>query len=277
MRSTRITVVGVGVSLALLLVLGTANAEVGAIYEPGRVDMAAGFVQTVVDEPDPFGYWVRIGHPDSVRRRLLNIDGDDRGDGPPAMIQDASWDGPIVLWSKNLTNSGHKIVISRFVGGAWETPERINADDGEQFDPALALAPNGTLHVVYWQANDGVWDIRHQALANAGDAWTLPVVISAPGDVSCRPSVAIHNGLLAVVYEVHPNGAGTDPKEVTLAERPDEDTSDFVSEMITSTALDGRLRPRIHSQNGKLWIDWIDSTAVDDAYDGEMAWVKRTK
>lgn len=276
MRFLHITgVAGIAI-LAALLLSGVSQAEVGAIYEPARAGMASGYVQTVVDEPDPFGYWIRINHADHPRRHVLNVDGDDRGDGPPALAQDLSWSGPVVVWSRNLNQSGYKIVFSKFVAGGWTAPERINLDDGEQFDPAVTVAPNGSLHVVYWQLHNGEYDVRHQVLGIADDAWSLPVVVSQPGDVSCRPSIAIHNGSLKVLYEVHPNGAGTSPKEVTLAERPDEGAPDFSALIVASSSLDGKLWPRIHSVGGKLWVDWIDTTGAADEFDGQMAWSRRT-
>jgi hypothetical protein len=260
-----------GALAVALLHAPTARGEVGVVYHDGRTDQTTLYLQTVVDEPDPFGIWFRHSDNTDLRRRVLNADGDDLGDGPPSIVYNAVWKMPVVVWSKNYPLSGERrIVISSFVDGAWQAPQPLNTLGGEQLDPFVTVGPGGSLHVVFWSVHDGQHGVYHQALVSRDDGWFAPTLISRPGEIACRPSAAIHQGEPRVVYEVLMDLTGEGPRDIVLAELSD---AAIVTTVIATSTHDGPLGPQVHSNGSTLWVDWIDFTNVADTV-GEMAWRK---
>src|SRR5262245_28802291 len=142
---------------AVLLVLGfgllnfaPARAEVGVVVPVGTSVPAGAYVVGVItEEPTPIGgsLWVRMGPP-TVYRSVLNPGGETNEDGAPSLVSDSA--GLIVAgWSLN-TPTGYDVVVSRFVAGDWTAPQVVIGGSGNQLDPKLALAPNGSVHLLYW-------------------------------------------------------------------------------------------------------------------------------
>jgi hypothetical protein len=261
-------------AVAALLHAPAARGEVGVVHQTGRTDRDVLYLQTVVDEPDPFGIWFRHSDNTDLRRRVLNPDGDDLGDGPPSIVYNAVWKMPVVVWSKNYPLSGERrIVISAFVDGAWELPQPLNALGGEQFDPFVTVGPGGSLHVVFWSIHDGQHSVYHQARASREGGWSAPVLVSTPGEIACRPSAAIHQGEIRVVYEALMDLTGEGPRDIVLVELID----DVIFPTVIATSTHERpLWPQVHSNGSTLWVDWIDFTNTADTV-GEMAWRRLTQ
>jgi hypothetical protein len=262
--------------LLALLVWVPAAAEVGVVIHGDRLDnegfaVALPYVNGIVDDPDPIGFWDRFSPTSDTRRRVLNADGGARGDGPPSMIFHSGWRRAVIVWSRNFndTGEGFKIVVSEFRTGAWSAPRRINAMDGEQVDPALTIGNDGTLYVVFGLvvgAEHGVW---MQSLTSTEAGWSSPQRVSQAGEIAVRPSATVHQGSLVVAYEVHSVALDdTAPKDVVLSTLED---NLFLSQVVASSSHDEAVWPQVHSSQDKVWVDWIDFTAT--GFEGEMAWV----
>ena len=60
----------------------------------------------------------------------------------------------MVAWS-TLVEGSSRIVLSEFVDDAWTAPRPVTPAAWDQYDPALAVDPDGLLVLSYW-ATDGV-------------------------------------------------------------------------------------------------------------------------
>jgi len=267
------------VLLAVALVLAApVFAEVGVILSGDRVDqdgdlIGTPYVQSIIDLPDPISRWHRYSPSADSRRVVLNVDGGTNSDGPPAVAFNTSRESTFVVWSRNVAGGlGYKVVYAEFVDGAWTTPRRINTTDGQQYDPQLTIGPDGTTYIVYWQILGTEHNVWLQTVGNGPDrGWSSPTLVSQIGIPSCRPSVALHGGAALIAYEVHPNGAGTVPKDIVVTS---EQNDAFIEEVIATSSHTEALWPQIHSGGDQTWVDWIDFTQA--AYVGEMAWLEKT-
>lgn len=259
-----------------ILALGCAAAAIPALGEIGVLRDVSGhgtpYLQTIVDEPDPLGVgrWTRLSPIDDTRRVVLNSDGDLRGDGPPSVVFDTVWEMTFVAWSSVDPLGVERIVFSCFARDAWTTPRRINGSAGRQFAPALAVAEDGSVHVVYGESRTGPEAIYHQMLLEPDGEWSTPVLVSPPGQAASRPHATFHAGKLHIVYEVRPDE--TDPTSVAITLGA-ASVDGIDTQPVAFSNHEGPLWPQIHSAGGTLWTEWVDFTN-GDPFVGEMAWIK---
>jgi len=257
----RIAEMVLGTGMLVALVGMPASAEVGAyLYANGSP--AVYELESIVDDPEPVGtIWIRY-FPDSPQRLVLNDQGQASGDGAPSLIRRSSL--PIAAWAKN-SPAGYDIVVSRFTGGSWTAPETVADSPADELDPMLVLdASDGSIHLLYWIL-DGTPRVMHRQAPADLSSWSAPLQVSQPGEIACRPSGAIHEGVLQVVYEVHALGYGSTPRQIVLAA---QDGQGYISEVLATTPYDGDNWPQVHSTHGKHWVDWIDT-------DSDMGWTRR--
>ncbi|ANM31683.1 hypothetical protein ABI59_22185 [Acidobacteria bacterium Mor1] len=123
-------------------------------------------------------------------------------------------------------------------------------------DPAT-----GDVHLFWW-VDDSTPAVLHSVAPQDLSSWSVPDVVSSPTEASLRPFGTMHNGNLYVAYEVHDYGYGATPRQIVLSQ---DIEGTFVPQIVTVTSYDGTIAPQVHSSNGKLWVDWIDS-------DDEAGW-----
>jgi hypothetical protein len=249
--------------------LGT-RAEVSAWYRGPVPAPALQIIQlgAISDDPEPIlGVW---GSPGGSRpgRVVLNPQGDANGDGPPSILFDPVTGLSAVAWSQHSVN-GFDVVISRFDGTSWTTPQVIAGDPGvDELDPQIIASPDGTVHLFYWVSGPTPRVFYTSAPAGTTN-WSTPIPVSPPGQVTCRPAGAFFGGVLRVVYEVHEFGYGNSPRQVVIARY---EGGAFVTEVVAMTNYLGDVRPQVHSHGGKLWVDWIDTET--SGLSGELAWTR---
>jgi len=234
------------------VVVAPAFSEVGVrVHDSGLVSTY--HLQIIVDDPEPSGIaWQRY-YSDDPGRVVLNDQGVTNGDGAPSMILRSTL--PVVAWARN-SPAGYDVVVSRFTGSSWTTPEILAGSPADELDPALVLDPSdGSIHLLYWIL-DGTPRVMHRQAPADLSSWSAPVVVSEPGEIACRPSGAIRDGVLHIVYEVHGLGYGTTPRQIIHAT---QDGTEFATEVVATTQHDGDNWPQVHSARGKLWVDWIDT------------------
>jgi len=257
-------------SVALALSSG-ARAEVGAVrggFAPAAPALSVYQAGVIDDGPDPIsGIWLPLGGP-TASRAILNPDGATNGDGAPSVAFNPLNGVTAVAWSRNSLN-GFDVVLSRFDGVNWTTPEVVvGAASVNELDPQLLVGPDGSLHLFYWV--DGASPQVFYTSAPAGTTnWSTPIPVSPPGQVTCRPAGAFFGGVLRVVYEVHEFGYGNTPRQVVIARYQ---SGSFVTEVVAMTSFPGNNRPQVHSHGGKLWVDWIDAETSGNS--GELAWTR---
>jgi hypothetical protein len=222
----------------------------------------------ITEDPSPIsGIWRKLSPTDSVHL-ALNPQGEVNGDGMPSIVTGAGTGLVAVAWSRNSAN-GFDIVVSRFVAGAWTAEQVVAGSSASELDPNLVLDPNGSVHLFYWV--DGASpQVFHTVAPPDLSTWSTAVLVSQPGESSCRPAGTFYNGVLRVAYEVHNLGTGTAPRQVVLARF---ENGAFTPEIVAMTNNVGAVRPQAHSHSGHLWVDWIDAETTGGS--GEIAWTRQ--
>jgi hypothetical protein len=155
--------------------------------------------------------------------------------------------------------SGYDVVVSRFENGAWTLPEVVADVTGAALDPTLAAdAVTGEVHLFYW-IDDGSPRVMHRSAPPDLSGWSEPTVVSHPLEIAARPTAVMHGGRVLVTYESHPAGLGTTPRQIVVAEYID---GGWVSQVVAGSAFDGINAPQLHSQPGRVWVDWFDGDAT---------------
>jgi len=255
-----------GAAAAATLAVGSASAEIGVvIQDPDSSSSPRPYIfGVIVDDPNPFGnIWTRFA-PNGATRVVLNPEGSVNGDGRPELLVHPETGLPIAVWSRR-SHAGYEIVISRFESGEWTAPQVLSGGSTPAFDPAIAVDPaDGSVHVAYWEDGSSRRVLHRSAPADLG-SWSAETVVSQAGEFAARPSAVFHDGTLRIAYEVHTFGFGETPRNIVLARR---EGAGFVPEVLAVTHFAGVVRPEIHSHNGRVWVDWVDS-------DGELGWTRR--
>ena len=253
--------------MLLLAVAAPATAEVGVFRDAHRPDRPRPYIHTVfdvVDEPDPFGVWARYSPVDDTRRIVLEPAGEVTGGRWPALLYHEPWQRAIACWSM-IVNGSSRVVVSELADDAWSAPRPLGVSSLEQYDPVLAVDPDGSLVVSYWATDGANRGVFSQTLAAPGDPFSPPVRISPAESPASRPDMVFHGGIAHWVYEVGDAGAALSLQRTRLED------GGLVHEIVAVTARTAALWPEIHSRGTKLWVDWIDFTATG-SFPGEMAW-----
>src|SRR5262245_11010427 len=108
-------------AIALALASSIAFSEVGVIVHSNNT--ASSYVVAITDDPDPIQLWDQY-HPTSNSHIVLNPGGATNGDGNPSLIMSSEPGFPMASWAKK-TPQGYDIVVSRFDGSAWTTPQVV--------------------------------------------------------------------------------------------------------------------------------------------------------
>ena len=254
----------VGVAIVLCLIASPVAGEVGTILDDPDPYGNPYILQTILDDLDPFGIVWQPYHVGNDSYHILNPQGYDNGDGYPSVAKSPVTREPLVAWARN-SAEGYDVVLSRFTGGAWTTPEVLAGDSIDEMDPVLVINPSsGDVHLFYWE-DGSTRRVMHRVAPADLSTWSPPVQVSAAGEDACRPSGVFHDGVLQVVYEVHDYGYQQTPRQVVLARL---EGAAFVPEIVAVTTHAGNVRPEVHSQAGRIWIDWIDAS-------DEMAWTRK--
>jgi hypothetical protein len=242
-------------------------AEVGVMVQDGATGATtvSAYELDIVDDPDPIGSraWKRY-HEDDANRKILNAEGFENGDGPPSILYNRFSGQVLVAWAKN-NPSGYDVVLSSFDGTAWSAPVTLTATLDSELDPFLVVDPvDGTVHLFYWIEKAQPL-VMHRAAPSDLSSWSAPAIVSQPAELAVRPAALYHDGSLTVVYESHPFGYTTTPREIVLATEQD---GVFSAEVLASTYHSGPNWPQVHGVGDRLWVEWIDAP-------GEMGWIRQ--
>ncbi|MBI4161627.1 MAG: hypothetical protein HY509_04190 [Acidobacteria bacterium] len=125
-------------------------------------------------------FWTPVRAIDPTR--VLNPDGDEYGDGPPALVDASGEPFPLAVWSRG-SGGGRYLVWSRWEANGWRPAGWVHGLPGPfvDRDPVLVAAPDGSVHLVWWREEGGparmYWS---RYLVPAG--WSQPI------PVACRSS-----------------------------------------------------------------------------------------
>ena len=179
-------------------------------------------------------------------------------DGPPSVVVSPATGATIVVWSRR-SPSGLDLLASEFENGAWTEPRIVAGSPEDERDPQLVAGPDGTVHLLYWV--DGATPrVLHRRSSGDLRTWSRPASISGDGEIASRPAGAFHDGILHVTYERHDFGLDRGPTNVALARREGDG---WASEVLAVSWSSAPLRPRLHSELGRLRVDWDDGAGAD--------------
>ncbi len=186
---------------------------------------------------------------------VLNENGDNEGDGRPAFALDES-SLPLVTWPDARPGGTHVIVISHWTGSEWSEPEEISEDGPDVADPALDVAPDGTLAVAWWEPETGTlaWVRRRPP----GGSWQPPEPVGDEGAIRRFPTVAATADDIVIAFSAETGGTF----EVRAALR----SHGWAEQVLDSGLVESRWRGRgdvaleLHRVNGVVWADWLRST-----------------
>ena len=214
----------------------------------------------ITDDSDPWGgAWKRFSY--DFSRAVLNPEGFANGDGRPAL--QVLPDGRVlVAWARN-SAQGFDVVVSLNTTAGWSTTQVIAATLDQEVDPALAVEPDGTVHLVYTVVGAESKVVHRQAEADLS-AWSQETRVSAPGQLARHATAAWDGAVLRVAYEVDDFGVGQTPRSLAVATF---DGAAFVGEVVGISTFSGELAPRIHHDAGRVWMDWADA-------EHEVAWTR---
>lgn len=176
------------------------------------------------------------------------------GSGGWYIVSNPTNDNPEAVWSaKGDSDCSYEIRYSYLDGTEWAPSTALTSDSIDDFDPKLAFDSNGNRKVVWWSDED--YDrIKYSTLPASGGSWSTPESVSCSSE-SCRyPSIVVHGGKVYISYErINPSGGRS------VLTSTEDGISPWPENHVSTTQRTTQLETEIHSSNGHLWVDWIDS------------------
>jgi BNR repeat-containing family member len=132
--------------------------------------------------------------------KKLSLSSGDTDD--PAVVSDVSGN-VYVVWTDSRPGNWEIFYRKSADGGAtWAAAKRITWTSGQSFNPAVAVAPSGSLHVVWWGDQTGNWEIYYKKSTNGGGTWLAAQRLSWSLGASYSPDIAVDSsGYLQVVWQ----------------------------------------------------------------------------
>jgi hypothetical protein len=120
----------------------------------------------------------------------------------PAVASDVSGNVHVV-WTDSTPGNWEIYYRKSADGGAtWSAAKRITWTAGQSFNPAVAVDPSGSLHVVWWGDQTGNWEIYYKKGANGGATWSAAQRLSWSLGASYSPDIAVDSSAyLQVVWQ----------------------------------------------------------------------------
>lgn len=201
----------------------------------------------ITEDPDPITAvgWDQVDS--EIDGEVLNAEGEDRGDGPPAVDFVPSTRYPVVVWSYN-QGVDFDLAISAWDGEVWTPIDFLAQSLSDELDPRLHLADDGSARVTWWQPGypDRIGLVERPA---DSEAWSAPQLLSIEGR---RPSVlATDEGAVILAFERDLPGGG---QQIVVQVRPE--TGPPIEQVLLSTPRSQPLDIELHEANGQVWVDW---------------------
>lgn len=106
-------------------------------------------------------------------------------------VVSAGADGSIhVLWEDLSPGNWEVFHASKEPDGPWSAPTNVSNNSGGSFRPAVAVSPDGSIHVAWHDDTPGDYDIFYAAKAPGG-SWSTPTNISKSPRWSYWPSIVV--------------------------------------------------------------------------------------
>jgi hypothetical protein len=161
---------------------------------------------------------------------------------------------PEAVWNAiGTSDESHEIRWSYLDGTEWAPSIALTSDSIDDYDPKLAFDSSGNRKAVWW-SDDSYDTIKYSKKPASGGSWSTPDTISSSTENCQYPFLVVHNGTVHFSYE---RINSSNYRDVLTS--IEEDPSPFPQAVVASTQRTDKLETIIHSVDGHLWIDWIDS------------------
>lgn len=228
------------------------KAEVSADPSPTGVRV---MILGIIEGPDPIPQIIWEPVRDVDPELFLNPEGAPRGDGRPAVAMDPVTGWPHVVWAWN-NGTDHDIAYSQWTGSGWDNTQLLTSSLSNEIDPRIYV-DEGTSYVVWWDdASSKVWLVSRPR----DGYWGIPEPVSQSFQTGKRPSVVSWGGSILVAAE---DDDGQGGKEILVSIR--QALGGYTTAVVGSVPQAGDLDVVLHSEQGKLWMDWRHS-GVEFAY-----------
>jgi hypothetical protein len=229
---------------AVAVLAGPSRAELSA--EVGLSEIGV-MILGVIEGPDPIPQIIWEPIRDTDPALILNPAGAARGDGRPDVAFDPVTGRPHVVWAYN-NGTDFDIAHSYWNGSGWTAPEFLTADAENQLDPRIFI-DESAIYVTWWELGTGsVWLITQPR----GNAWGLAEQVN--GQFGMRPSVVTWGGTVVVASESDDGQGG---HEIQLSTRGEQGM--FNTQLVSVSSQDQALDVMLHTESGRLWMDWRHS------------------
>ena len=173
------------------------------------------------------------------------------------IVENPATGSPESVWSTLPPGQSHtEVYYSSLNGSSWAPSTALTSNGYDDSNPVLAFDSDGG-RTVAWETGESVPRILMRTLSASGGAWSDALVVSDSSESSRSPGVVVVAGQTYVSYETASSGGG---RTVKIAK---QDTTGSWDRTAAATSASGAmLQPRIHSENGHLWVDWVDSAST---------------
>jgi hypothetical protein len=132
----------------------------------------------------------------------------------------------------------------------------LSSNSADDLGARLAIADNGNTWVVWWR--DGSTDqVLSRKRTYSGGTWGSETVVSNSGEQSRNPELVYDGTYRWLVYEIVDGGTTSIGVCGGIG-----DTQPWPGRtIIGSTSYTGDLDTMIHTESGKLWTSWVDSSS----------------
>jgi hypothetical protein len=206
-------------------------------------------ILSIIEDPDPVPvvFWQSVPEQDASSSDVVDLEqivpgSDDR----PYVGRDPRTGYPVVVWARH-TWQGRDIAARAWTGDAWTDLAWVFAAGTDDRDPQVWVDPSGVAWTVWWTSGTA----GHIYLArqrSRDSAWEDAELIEVGGR---RPSLVHALGVSLLAYEADAPAGGQD-----IIVRRTADDGSSARDVVATTERTEPLDPFLHSESGKIWIDW---------------------
>jgi hypothetical protein len=163
-----------------------------------------------------------------------------------------------MVWSEKDTSGSHVFFArSGDAGKTWEKKIQLGSNlNGAATAPAIAVAANGKIHVVWTQASTGEADIFHAVSDNGGREWQKAENVTKTGSASGEPSLAVTAD--GTTHLVWPDTRKLSQQDIYYLKAENGTWSKLLNLSNTKAASS---HPRLSvGRQDKLYVTWTDGS-----------------
>jgi hypothetical protein len=158
------------------------------------------------------------------------------------------------------------LAVSSDAGHTFGQPVDVSHTPGKSAHPALAIAPNGSIHVAWSDTTGGGFrpDIYYSSSDNLGKSWTKAYQVTRTHGVSGAPSIAVSSGnLVHIAWSDHCRGARVSDIHMV---RGMQDTWS-PQHNLSPTALESTHPSLALRPDGRPCVAWLEDCATHSGND----------